>query len=188
MQEAASSSVTYTLTMEDLVTFNLFNFRHSPTIRKIQRRALISWPLTTFLCVLGVLLLTRLLPFWPALCTAFACTVWTAGCMVYYQKHGYIKRVRKLAQQIYSENKHPGLIGEHTLEVDSEGITHVNAYSRTRYAWGALERIETEPGYTYLYLGSQTFILRHQAIISGDFKAFLEQISRHHQPDRAIAR
>ena len=186
MQEISASRIVYTLTMEDLITFNLFHFRNSAVVRKTQRRSLVTYSLTTFLCVMGATVFTSLLPFWPAFATAVVSTLWIAGYMLYYQKRGYIKRVRKVVQQMYFENKQPGLLGEHSLEVDEDGITHVSAYSRTRYAWGALERIETETGYTYLYLGAQTFILRHETISSGDFKTFLEQIGRHHQPDRAL--
>ncbi len=187
MQEIAKTTVVYTLTLEDLTAFNLFSFRNSSTIRAMQRRSLISASLTTFFFALGVSLLMRL-PFWASLWYPIACMVGTAAYFRRYHKHGYIKRLGKLVERTYSENKQPGLLGDHTLEVDAEGITHVNPYSRAQYAWGALERIETEPGYTYLYLGAQTFIIRHEAIVSGDFKAFLEKISQHHQPGRTIAR
>lgn len=188
MQEIVKSSVVYTLALEDVIASNLFYFRNSSTIRNMQRRSLIMASLTAFFCGLGVPLLTGLMPFWPSLVVAIACTAYTAGYYRYYHKRGYIKRVRKMVKKMIAENKSPGLLGEHTLEVDEEGIIHINAFTRSHYTWGALNKIETEPGYTYISLGTQTFIIRHEGIVSGNFKGFLERIGQHHQPGQMIAR
>ena len=41
-----------------------------------------------------------------------------------------------MVRRLYSEDKNPGTLGEHTLDVDEEGFTVATAYQRTRYAWG----------------------------------------------------
>jgi hypothetical protein len=173
--------------MADLVAFNLHHFRHSPTIRSMQRRSFVISTLAAFFCALGVSLVTRVMPFWPSLLTAFSVAAYTGLYFLYYFKRGYIKRVSKMVRRMYSEDKNPGTLGEHTLEVDEEGFTDLTDYRHTRYAWGALVRIESEPGYTYLYTGSQSaFVIRHEAITSGDFKTVLEQMGRHYQPDKTL--
>jgi hypothetical protein len=188
MQELTKSSVTYSVTMEDMAAFNLFHFRNSPTIRRMQRRYLIKYSLLMFPIGFCMASFARM-PLWPALCVALFGTVSMAAYFLYYQKRGYIPRLRKMVQRLYTEDQNPGVLGEHTLEVDEEGFTDLTAYRHSRYAWGGLVRIEAEPGYTYLYTGSQSaFIIPHQAITDGDFKAVLKQISRHYQPDKTLAR
>jgi hypothetical protein len=183
MQETGKTSIVYALTIKDLVAYNLFAFRTSPKVREIQHRILISRTLVTFFCVLPVLWFTGLLPFWPSLGTSLLCTLWAVGCTLYYQRRGYIKRVRKLVEK---QELPPGWQGEHTLEVDEDGIIVTSAYSRVQYAWGALQRIESEPGYTYIFLGGLAYIIRHDAIMSGDLPTCLEQIGRHFQSDRKL--
>lgn len=181
MQNTEPARLVYSLSMEDLAAQQLFQFRHSPTVRKTLRRSMIGSSLAVFLCILCATWLTRLTPFWLSLVAAIAGTLWTVGYYLYFQKRGYIKRVRKLVQNMYAENRSADLLGEHTLEVDAEGITHISAHSRTRYAWEALRKIESEPGYTYMYLGPLVFVIHQEAILSGDIKVFLEQIGRYHQ-------
>ncbi len=187
MQEIGKSSIVYTVTMADLVAYNLYYFRHSSAIRRRQRRSLIVVPSGIVAVALAVYFLTPIIPLWFCLVWGLCSTLLTVGPMVYYQKRGYIKRVPKMVQQMYSEDKNPGLLGEHTLEVDEEGFTVATDYQHTCYSWGALVRIETEPGYTYLYTGAiNGYVIRHDAITSGNFKAVLEQIGRHYQPDKTL--
>jgi hypothetical protein len=181
MQETTKSTIVYTLTMEDLLAHSLFEFRRLPAWQNGQRNIYMVFPI-----IFGALLLWYRVPD-PSLIAAFAFSLWLALYSVYDRKRGYIKRVRKSLQATLAKHSYPGLLGEHKLEVDEDGITHTSTFSRTQYAWGALKQIESEPPYTFIDVGDLTFILRNESLISGDLRDFLEKIGRYHKSGQTIA-
>ena len=95
--------------------------------------------------------------------------------------------MRKNSAKIYTAEMNPGLLGDHTLEVDEEGFTTRSMYITSRCAWGSLTGIESEPGYTYLMMGvGKALILPHASITSGDLRTVLETIKRHYHPGKAL--
>ena len=187
MEEIARTSVVYNVTMDDMVAFNEFHMRGSRTMRSIWRRCLVAFPLLAFVFSMALLWHGEMVSVWPALFTAAVCAAGAAG-YVLLLKHLYAGRLRKSVRALYSEDQNPCALGEHTLEVDEEGFTVVSRYSRCRYAWGALVKVETEPRYSYIYLGAvNALVIPHGEIVSGDFRAVLEQIGRHYHPDKALA-
>ena len=110
-----------------------------------------------------------------------------AGYLHYYYTRGYIGRLGQITRKLYAEDKNPGMVGGHVLEVDEQGFVDRTDYQESRYAWGALVRIEIEPGYTYLFTGAASaFVIPHKAITGGDFPALLEQIRMHYHPERSL--
>ncbi len=173
--------------MDDLVAFNVFHTRNSPSLRKMRRRAIVNIAVFMFLLLFGVAQgLTA--PFGSALLTAIIGAATAAGYVFLFQKTRFVPRIRKVVQAVFSDDNNPGLIGEHTLEVDEEGFTHTTRVCTSRYSWGGLVRVESEPGYTYLYTGAQSaHVIPHAAITSGNFRAVLEQIKQHYHPEAALS-
>ena len=174
--------------MDDLVAANIYHTKNSPTVRSMQRRQMMSLVPVMFI---ATFILANALPHSPGisypLIVAAVCASWTAGYLIYYYKHGYIKRMRKMLAKLYSEGKSPSMLGEHVLEVDENGFTDRTKVNESRYSWGALQRIESEPGRTYLYVGAvNAFVIPHSAITEGNLAALLEQVKIHYRPDAAL--
>jgi hypothetical protein len=189
MSQIVRPRIRYNVTIEDLVAFNVFYARTSPTIRSLQRRyRMITLPIV-FLMTFVIELFTRHhLGIWYPLIVASITTLALAVYLNYYYKSGYLSRLRHTARKLYSENKNPGVVGEHILEVDEQGFINRTEFKEARYAWGALVRIESEPNYTYLFTGpGSAFVIPHQSLIEGDFPSLLEQIRLHYKPDQALA-
>ena len=110
MHEAGLSRIVYTTTMEDLVAFNLFHFRYSPTIRSMQRRSLIISTFAIFFFAFGIYYGMRLMPLWPSLLAALAVAVYIVLYFLWYFKRGHVKRVSKMVRRMFVEDKNPGML------------------------------------------------------------------------------
>ena len=189
MEEVAKNTIKYDMSIDDLTAFSLYYARSSPALRSTQRRYAMVWLPILFMATLalGFKLPDASLPMTP-LILAVSTTVIMAGYLAYYFKYGWLQRYRRVIGKLYAEGKSPGLVGEHTLEIDENGITERTEFKETRHAWGGLVRIESEPGYTYLFTGaSSAIIIPHQSITDGNFPALLEQVKLHYRPDAKIS-
>lgn len=90
-------------------------------------------------------------------------------------------------RNFYSEGKNRGVIGEHELEISADGIIERTLYNETKSAWGAVEKIESNPEYTFIYMNSVTaHVIPTRRIIEGDLSEFLTTLGQHYQPDQQL--
>ncbi len=188
MSELAKTSIKFNVTMDDLAEYNVFYSLTSPTIRALRRnRIIIMVPLVFALSFLTANLVTHHLDLIFSILTACFSTAAFGVYLYFFYRYLYLPKIRKLARKLYSEDKNPGMVGEHTLEVDEQGFVERTAFRETRFSWGALTRIENTPGYTYLFVGAASaFIIPHKSIIEGDFPALLKQIQQHYKPEQTL--
>jgi hypothetical protein len=187
MSSQPTAQIRYELTLDDLIAFNLFTFRNSPTIRSLQvRNTLITSPIV-FVIALALGMVVPHHNHWYPLVVAGLSTGSLGAYYAYYFKRGYIKRCSDHVRKIYAEGSNPGLIGEHVLEVDSEGIVSRTQYSESRLAWGALTKVENEPGFTYLFTGANRAItIPHNSIVEGSLPALLQVVRANYHADAKL--
>ena len=188
MSNELTHSIRYTVTIDDLIALNVFYARTSPTMRAMQNKYFIIALPVVFLITYGIAVL---LPDHRGatlqIFTATLSTLVVAAYLKYYFKRGYITRLRHLVRKLYAEGKNPGAVGEHVLKVGAGGLMVTSEFKESRYAWGVLTRLESEPGYTYFFTGATSaFIVPHNSITEGSFPALLEQINTHYQPDATL--
>jgi hypothetical protein len=174
--------------MDDLFKYNLFFNRTSKTVQKARRRVMIAGPVCMFLISFGIIISSIQDSMWPAFIGSLIGAGVLALFYAWYFKYLYPARLRKLLKKLYAEDKNPGAIGERSLEVDENGFTLTTPFSQTRCAWGQLVRIESEPGYTYLFTSSVNAVpIPHASIEAGNLRAILAEVEKHYHPEKLLA-
>ncbi len=179
--------IRYSNTLDDLAVFS--EFQSSITKVLILKRkpqevvGIVAVSIVGF--VLGIRMYqTTALGFWII---PFD-TILLPGLLLLLNKlltNSFIKLARKNMIKCYEQSGDKFFIGEHMLSVDENGILGVSKYSETRLAWGAIDKIESEKDYTYIYITEvSAIIIPHQNITEGDLPALLQAIKTHYKPDQ----
>jgi hypothetical protein len=142
--------VTYDITVEDLRAFQLRAISKSPIIRKTRRNSYIGvlilflilaiypmfgpGPLKPKLIMLGLPLIG--FPILVALMWPLErwLTKWSIGKVVSEEKPGR------------------GLLGTHTLVLDSEGVLEKTNVNEQKTLWSGIDRIEEDTDYAFIYV------------------------------------
>lgn len=97
--------------------------------------------------------------------------VWLVAYPFYYQW-----AVKRNARKMYSESASKGLLGEHTMVIDAEGVSERSAVGESKIAWSGIERIEDDGKSIYLYIGPvQAYVIPKRAFRTReDEEAFLQ--------------
>jgi len=149
---------------------------------------MIGVPICVFAISLGLSMLSTPDSLLPGLVGASVGAGVVAAFYAWYFKFAYPGRLRKVLKKLYAEDKNPGVLGARSLEVDEGGFTLTTAFSQTRCAWGQLVRIESEPGYTYLFTSSVNAVaIPHASIEAGNLRGILAEVERHYHPEKVLA-
>lgn len=141
--------ITYTITEQDYLQFNLFHMKNSQTAMnalKVQRFLIpIVYMVVAyfFAKLMGDSYILSFVIF------GIAAVLW----IVYYPKYFYnsvIRRVRKMIQ----EGKNEGILGEHLMILTEEGIVDKNSTGETRVNWSGIQDLKEDDQYLYLYNSS----------------------------------
>ncbi len=164
-------TISYTVTIDDLVAFNLQYHQSSAASRQRQRqgqRLLAGLPL---LCGLGM-----------ALAMQSAVPLLAAAAVAAWAALTYPARLRQAISRAvvraYREGRNLALLGDHALDFGADGFEVRTAVSRLFYAYEAIERVEVTDSHTFIYVGAnQAFIIPHTAADSdaADFRAQLAE-------------
>ena len=173
-------------TLEDLLAFSDFYCRESPTVKGVVARYRVKG--TLFIALLPCALIHVLAPEVPLPFLFFSSI---AAAVVFATQAASIvrHRTRESLLKLYTEDKKPFVEKEVEVELMETGLIARSNHMETKVAWGALERIDTTPDYTFLYFNSMSaFIIPHNRILEGSFPALLAEIGRRYHPDQNLER
>lgn len=186
-----AASVRYNVEMDDLLAFTDYHLLRSATGKQIRERMrrVFAGIIAAVYFLLG-LLLHAALPNTIGLWFPFLFAVLGGG--LYYlfglsrgSRHSGATRRRLV--DLYSAGANRATICEHTLEITETGIVDRTPVSECRYAWAALEHIESDAKHTYLYIGAaNAIVVPHEKVTLGSFPAVLQAIKLHYTPDRLL--
>ena len=187
--EAVQPFIRYSNTVDDLVAFSEFHCFRSLEGKKKRRKQIRIW--ATALALLGLILgynifLTTSLGFWIIpIVTVFIPGIYVFLLQILKNCPNYF--FRRLVTRGFQKSRNKHFIGEHKVLLYDNGIVTSSKYSETRFAWGAIDKIESEEGYTYIYVtGVQAIIIPHDNITEGDFPALLQAIKTYYKPDQQL--
>lgn len=141
--------VSYNLTEEDYIHFNMFHIKNSKsTIQtlKIQRFSVpIIYIIISFVFskILEIPFLYMLIPF------LILSLIW----VVFYEKYFNKSIIRRL-KKMMNEGENDGLIGEHHLVITEEGIVDTTSTGETRVNWSGIKYLKEDNEYFYIYNSS----------------------------------
>jgi hypothetical protein len=171
-------------TLEDLIAFNDFHYRHSQSMKKYL--FWYRWIGALFILLLPPLIMQSYSPDMPLF---FELGLSLIGAIIFAVNAERIvhRRIRKQALKLYKEGNNEALLGESVLELTDTGLLARSPLTETKLAWGAIERIETNSDYTFLYIGSvNAYVIPHNRIIEGDYRAFMAEVGRRFQPGQKL--
>jgi len=173
-------------TLDDMIAFNDFHFRHSPYMKRFMFWYRLIGALAIVL--VSTVLSQVLTPTAPFL-FSFILSLIGAGVFVVLAPSLVQKRMKKQVRKLYSEGKNVSALGAQELELTDTGLIARSEYMETKLAWGAIERIESTPTHTFLYLSSvQAYIIPHDKIREGNYHALLTEIGSRFQPGQKLLR
>jgi hypothetical protein len=76
---------------------------------------------------------------------------------------------------LHHEGKLNGHLGEHTLEVRSDGLLERNAAGEHLSRWAEIENVYTTPQHTFFVTKTQlAYVLPKQSVLEGNYDQFIE--------------
>lgn len=138
--------VRFEMTKEDLIAFNLYHQKNSPS-QKAQRRNLILG-FVVFALVLAVVpfFVRRMAILWGV--SAFFVLV--AG----FLPSSFEKSIRKMIDKLLEEGRNKGLLGLKEVSITPTAISTVGALRSMTIQWPAVERIVAAEDSLYVYVSA----------------------------------
>ena len=173
-------------TLDDIIAFSDFHYSHSPAMKKIVARYRVAGALA-ILILTGAMTHTMI----PDIPLPLIISVSAVGAAIFATQASNIvkRRLRENTRKLYAEGNNASLEKEVDMELTETGLIARSDIMETKFAWGAIERIETTADYTFFYISPvQAYIVPHNKIIEGNFPAMLAEIGRLYQPGQRLDR
>ncbi len=141
--------LTYTLTEQDYIDFNLYTFKTSKTMKRGVLRQRIIGPVI-FMAASRFAPRILDIPAWFSyLIFGLASIAW----VIYYPKK-IEKHLVKTIKKRFEEGDNHGLLAETVLIMDEEGLHFQNDYNESFVKWSVVNKIEESESHIYLFNSS----------------------------------
>jgi hypothetical protein len=137
--------VTYDQTVDDLIHFNQFHWRNSPAMRRMYRWNFLGAPFAGFIAAYVMRGESSTL----AASTAIGATAGYCLFLIWSTRWSLKWAVRKMT----TEGHGKGLLGQHDIEIRSDGIHERTDVNDSRQSWAAVERVAESDRYIFIYIG-----------------------------------
>lgn len=158
--------ISYTMSVDDHIAFNLYYMTHCPS----HRRDRVIW---------GILLPLALFVFFAVLnfrkdgWSSIFCAAIVTGLIMLWYLGGYQGRIKKNTRKLLREGENKLDLGKQELEVTSEGLSDKNEFGEGRLNWTAIENTVSLPDYYFIFVGAaKAIVLPKRKITDGDFEEF----------------
>lgn len=133
--------ITYRLAIDDLVHFNLYHAQQSPSVRRLNRWTFVIIPIVMVIVMRPDSMIV-------AVCTAAGAF---GGALLF---HWLYRRwiTPWLIRRVLTEGATKGIIGEHELEISSDGVHERTSMNDGRHSWVSVDRIVEDDRYIFIYL------------------------------------
>jgi len=143
----------YEITLDDLVTFNKYHIRHSPTCRRSYWWNLVGM-IVAFVLVAVLVGALYGTPIATAIHLAILLPLsWPLWHLIY--RVTVARRLRKL----YREGENRGLAGIHLIRIDAEGLAGTSQAGESKLKWVIVERIVEDNNHLYIYVSAVSAIV-----------------------------
>ena len=96
------------------------------------------------------------------------------------------KRYLKNFTKMYERSPRQGQVGTHLLSFNDIGITEESENTRGTTSWKDVERIESSPDYTFVYVGPvSAYVIPRSGVIEGDYKSFVAELLQRYKKVKA---
>ena len=172
-------TIEYERTLNDILNYNLYHFKHSPSLR---RQALVGRITGSVLVVVVSLALMYIIDsdkHLDSVAYIFALIGAVISFLIFPWLH--TRGIRNRTLKLLNEGSNKGLLGRQRITLQDEGLYCESPSGETKLKWEAIERIVTNEDYMFVYLGSvNAIVIPKRAFASqSDLHAFLEDVQHH---------
>lgn len=165
--------VEYHLTMEDYVSFNLYHYNRSPTIRRYWHKVQVLF--------LIIVILSAVIAFLdPVDCSALAIVVGIIVLIAVLVSSAPSLRAhlaKANVARMLGEGHNRTLLGWHRISIGPEGIAHSGEHSAATVKWSGVERIADSDEFVFIYISAVSGYLVPSRAFGGE-EHFREFVSR----------
>ena len=164
--------LTYEVTIEDIINFNVYHHLNSETERKRRLREKVFF-------VLWTLLIYFIFNYNNISYKSFAIfiPVFLFGAfMIFLSKKYRIWLVKRQTKSLLNEGDNIGFIGNHTLEISDNILTFVNQQVTSQINLATLVKVVQNERYVYIYTNSISAIVIPKEYLSDEVKDELIKI------------
>src|SRR5438128_363305 len=136
--QSEAITVEYAITKDDLMAFNLYHHRHSPTARRQYHRSWFVPAVIWLLVCVGIWYLADRERGTP-LRTSLDLLPLFGGAPLYllYFPWAYRRKLRKIIAGMVSEGQNRGLFSRHRVTISPEGVADSTEFGQSSTAWRA---------------------------------------------------
>jgi hypothetical protein len=141
--------INYRLTEEDYLKFNMFHINNSESANKSLKTQRFATPFVyiifayIFANIADIPFLYALIPF------LIVGILW----VIFYPKY-FQSRILSQTKKMIREGKNEGLLGEHTMTLNEDGIVDSNPNGETKVNWSGIIKLTEDDSNLYLYNSS----------------------------------
>ncbi len=166
----------YTITIDDLIAFNMYHVKNSPTVRRNFYILQICVAGTIFVFFLCQAILQRKL---SPLIGGFFGALFGYIFFTCFLTLTYSLGIKTTTTKMFKEGSAKGILGEHILELTDTEIIERTSVNELKTMISFLERVETTSEYAFIYISSlQAHLIPRSSIIEGNLDNFLQELNR----------
>jgi hypothetical protein len=166
--------VQYQLTLDDVIAFNQYHFSNS---NNAQRGYWVNQAWGVFIALVlsyvwrGWHLQLRVMAF------ALISLLWMVGYHFYHRWW-----ITHSARSLYGEGQNKGVLGNHIIALDADGVIEISDVGESRTSWDGIERIEENDKYFFLYTSAvMAHVIPKRAFLNeGESAEFLHLAQAYH--------
>lgn len=163
----------YTVTIEDLIAFNIYHAKNSPSMLKQWHLYQRKIPAIIFSLFLFQSLIQRNL---QALITG---TVVALSIYIFFSLFHYLSLQENNIKQTLIDRNRPGETGEHILELTDTEIIEKTSVHEMKTKTSSLDKVVKLSDYIFIYISSvEAHVIPKSSITEGNLEKFLEELNR----------
>jgi len=167
--------IVFKLSEQDFLAFSDHHNAKSPTYRKANRRAVLSF---VVMWAFGSYFVWRIIGD-PVFTAAYL----AIGVIAFFFVPSAVKGSRrKSATAAYREGKNRALFQEQTLRIERDVFAHESVASEGRLKWEYVEAVDVTDDFTFIYVSAlAAHIIPKHGVIRGDYDAFVQEAHKRWQ-------
>lgn len=141
--------LTYELTMDDLIHYNMYHTLHSESTKRVLRKNRILFPILFTLIGLSTAYLTKDI-------VIGICFIAGGLFLAIFYKKLYINLVKKSITASFASGNNDIMLGSRTMRIEKDAVYYNSELSESKYKGKFINQILSDEKYVYVYLSAIT--------------------------------
>lgn len=168
--------IDYSLTVDDIITFNMYHIGHSPTIRKQVAYGQIITAFVTIITMFALIYFTDR----DKNISLIGFILPVLGGIILFVLFPVIYRyeAKRQARKLLAEGQNTSLLGTHHLSLSPEAITSTSEVASATLKWSAITDVKDSSDYIFLYTSAMSAMIVPKRVFSSteEIQVFLRYV------------